>query len=650
MLVAHVLVPLVGLLVHFLHAADLERAVMHLPEVLIVKLDAEHEALSVHTEPGAAALVIQRDLRVHTGILIEELRRIVRIEAEVEAIRVARAGIGIEARLRRAALVLVKPHHIARKRVALPEHVRLKRRCDGGSIDLGDHFDVHDPVGRLGQAEVAAPRAVVEVEVRDHAVGRDEGRHDMLAVHDGQQLRARVILIDAVDRILLAIFNASDPERSLGPVVLLDADGHAAILIIDEHRVVEAEVQITTLRVDRIQGLPRLACIFKLVFPVLSGENTIRSSIILIDRLHWPELGAVETAARHHMERHRDHELAVVVEVHREGRRDVVVREGLHAVLHELGVDALALGLARAAVIIGIVHVAHGLVKLVGGGPADHAKKCGLGSFAALYLEGRRRLVIVVLVGLGRHTADQQLRELLRGHARAVREVQVVRVVLGIIVEITALREDEAQRVAVQVAVVVDLDPANVVVRLLARHILASRRNRLVDFLRARAVGADLRHMIGNLGPIRRAVAHLALEGVAVLHERLQQLLLRILVERLEVDVLRKRRGRCVRALHLRRGAAGRLCTRLRRLLPAARQEREQKQCAEEAQPQHPTGRELLIYSSMHHTPPFQTRMTDTTKWLEIYSIPSHPPLFKSRTPAGGPGAARHLLSTINLS
>ena len=251
------------------------------------------------------------------------------------------------------------------------------------------------------------------------------------------------------------------------------------------------------------------------------------------------------------MDRHRDHELAIVVQVHREVRRDVVVREGLHAVLHQLGVDALALGLASAAVIIRIVHVAHGLVKLVGSGPSDHTKKCGLGSFAALQLEGRRCRVIV---GGGRHTANQQPCELLRGHARAVREVQVVRVVLGIIVEITALREDEAQRVAVQVAVVVDLDPANVVVRLLVRHILAGRRDRRVDLLRAGAVGADLRHMVGHVGPVRRAVAHLPLEGVAVLHEGLQQLLLRHLIEILEVDTLEKRFRRILRAFHLRRG------------------------------------------------------------------------------------------------
>ena len=350
------------------------------------------------------------------------------------------------------------------------------------------------------------------------------------------------------------------------------------------------------------------------------------------------------------MDRHRDHELAVVVQIHRELRRDVVVREGLHAVLHELGVEALALGLACAAVIIGIVHIAHGLVELVGSGPSDHAKKCGLGGFAAPQLEGRRCVVIieiasivgiiiiiiagiVEIVGVGRHTADQQLRELLRRHARAVREVQVVRVILGIIVEVAALREDEAQRVAVQVAVVVDLDPAHVVVRLLARHILAGLRDRLIDLLRAGAVGADLRHMIRNIGPIRRAVAHLALEGVAVLHEHLQQLLLLILVKRLEVDILRERRRRFVRALHLRRSAAGWLRPRLRRLLPAtARQKRKEKKCAEEAQPQEAAGREfpartptrahsshiacaeLLMLFSMHHTPPFQTRITDTTK------------------------------------
>ena len=294
------------------------------------------------------------------------------------------------------------------------------------------------------------------------------------------------------------------------------------------------------------------------------------------------------------MDRHRDHELAVVVQVHWEVRRDVVVREGLHAVLHELGVEALALGLARAAIIIGIVHIAHGLVELVGSGPSDYAKKCGLSSFAALQLEGRRCVVLVIvivkiveIVCIGRHTTHQQLRELLRRHARAIREVQVVRVILGIIVEVAALREDEAQRVAVQVAVVVDLDPAHVVVRLLARHILAGRCDRLVDFLRAGAVGADLRHMVRNIGPIRRAVAHLALEGIAVLHERLQQLLLLILVERLEVDVLRERRRRFVRALHLRRSAAGWLRPRLRRLLSTARQKQKH---AEKAQTCHPAG------------------------------------------------------------
>ena len=133
----------------------------------------------------------------------------------------------------------------------------------------------------------------------------------MLAVHDGQQLRARVILVDAVDLILLVIFNASAPKRSLGPVVLLDADGHAAILIIYENRVVEAEREVTTLRVLHIHALARLARVFpilsvesmtrrnvitrarlarvfKLVFPVLSGENTSRRSIILIDRLQRP--------------------------------------------------------------------------------------------------------------------------------------------------------------------------------------------------------------------------------------------------------------------------------------------------------------------------------------------------------------------------
>ena len=564
---------------------------MHLPEVLIIELGAEHEALPIHAEPGAAALIIQVDFRVHTRILIQKLRRIVRIEAEVEATRVARAGIGIERGFRRAALVLVEAHHRTAERVAAPKHVLLKCCCDFACIALPDRFDVHDPAGRLGQAEVAAPRAVVEIEVSDHAVVRDEGRHDMLAVHDGQQLRTHVILIDAVDLILLAIVNASDPERSLGPVILLDADGHAAILVVDENRIIEAELQIAALGVYHVLACTRFALVFKLVLPVLSGENTTRRSIILIDRLQRLKLGAVETAARHHMNRHRDHELAVVVQVHREVRRDVVVREGLHAVLHELGVEALALGLVRAAVIIGIVHIAHGLVELVGSGPSDHTKKCGLSGFAAPQLEGRRRVVLVIvivkIVCIGRHTTHQQLRELLRRHARAIREVQVVRVILGIIVKVAALREDEAQRVAVQVAVVVDLDPAHVVVRLLARHILAGLRDRLIDLLRASAVGADLRHMIRNIGPIRRAVVHLALEGVAVLHERLQQLLLLILVERREVDALRERRRRFVRALHLRRSAAGCLRPCLRRLLPTARQKQKH---AEKAQTCHPAG------------------------------------------------------------